>query len=153
MGPLRTVVIFRSEQFNMKETKEHFINPENYGDDLAIWLAGELEKQGAVIMRDEEFPGQEDFGWFIDCKINQNPYTLIIGHTLNDEEQFVWCMWIERNCGFMGSLFGGRKKNILPEAPELLHKVLKSSDKVTDLQWYTDDYLTKNFDELPQAEP
>ena len=153
MGPLRTVVIFKSEQFNMKETKEHFINPENYGDDLTIWLAAEFEKQGAVIEKDEEFPGQEDFGWFIDCKINQNTYTFVISHILDEDDQFLWSIMIERKCGLIGSLLGGRNKNILPEAPGLLQKILKSSDVISNIQWHSSDFLTKNLDESPFMEP
>jgi hypothetical protein len=64
MDKLRSVFTFYTKCFNNNETKDYYVNPANYGDDVAMWLAEEMEKNGATIKREKEFPGQEDFGWY-----------------------------------------------------------------------------------------
>jgi len=36
--PLQTHVTFRSAAFNTTAPKDYFINPDNFGEDLAYWL-------------------------------------------------------------------------------------------------------------------
>ncbi len=52
----RTIFTFYAPSFNTKKNKKYFINPNNYGDDLAVWLADELEKRGAILDKKGEFP-------------------------------------------------------------------------------------------------
>ena len=59
----KTLATFKSNLFNSTETKDYFINPNCFGDDVAKWLLQELRAKG--IKTDKE-PGQEDFGWFFD---------------------------------------------------------------------------------------
>jgi hypothetical protein len=42
---IKTAVTFESTAFNMAEPRDYFINPCCFGDDVAIWLIGELRKQ------------------------------------------------------------------------------------------------------------
>ena len=74
---IKTVVTFESTAFNMAEPKDYFTNPCCFGDDVAVWLIGELRKQGLTT---DEKPGQEDFGWYLNFKVTETSHTLVIGH-------------------------------------------------------------------------
>jgi len=56
----RTLVTFRSSDFNPTESRPHHINPYSFGDDVAGWMVQRLKENGIAV---EENPGQEDFGW------------------------------------------------------------------------------------------
>jgi len=142
MEMLRTIFTFYSSSFNTKQTKKHYINPNNYGDDLAVWLADEIKKLGAIIETENEFPGQEDSGWYVNFIHNKKSYCLIIGSRPDDNNKLEWVGWIERNPGFFGPFFGGRNKNVGREAFQLINKILSSSDKIINLRWH----LKKDFD-------
>lgn len=142
MNELRRIVTFRCPTFNTTEEKEKFINPNNYGDDVAEWVAAELEKIGAKVDREDDFPGQEDFGWYIDFQIGGNPFTLAVGSRPDYGNKFEWVAWIERQCGFFSSMFGGREKNIGLEAIQTIHRILKGRKDVTDIRWH----LKADFD-------
>jgi hypothetical protein len=90
----------------------NFISPGNFGDDVAEWFADELERRGAVIDRDGDFPGQEDFGWYLDLSLKDKPYTIVIGRRPGEADDFEWGAWIERQCGFFRSITGGRNKGM-----------------------------------------
>jgi hypothetical protein len=138
---LRTVVTFNSTAFNMAEPRDYFINPGCFGDDLAKWLIDELRKQG---MKADEQPGQEDFGWYLNFEIAGKGHTFVIGHRpMGESEAGIWIGWLERNAGFIGSLFGGRKRGIQPSAIEAIHKILSNSALVRDVRWY----LQRDFEE------
>src|SRR6267378_7831977 len=122
---IRTVVTFNSKAFNMVEPKDYFINPCCFGDDVAKWLINELRKQG---VKADEQPGQEDFGWYLNFEITGKGHTLVIGHRPSGEsEAGIWIGWLERNTGFIGSLFGGRKRGIQPSAIQAIHRILSDS--------------------------
>lgn len=142
MEKARTIVTFYASGFNTTKTQKHYINPGNYGDDLALYLAAEMEKEGAVLVKEDEFPGQEDFGWFFDFIMDNKRYCLIVGGRIDEADKIEWVAWLERSCGFFASLFGGRNKNIGKEAYELLHRVLSSSDKISKVRWH----LKEDFD-------
>lgn len=135
MNAKRTIVTFRSCAFNSKEQKDYFINAENFGDDLALWLSERFEKRNVRIQKGEDFPGQEDFGWFFNCKVDGDDYCVVIGHHY-DNEDFEWIIWIERKCGLMKSLFGGRKKDIASRVPQTVHEILSSTSDITCIKWH-----------------
>ena len=125
----------------MAEPKDYFINPCCFGDAVAKWLIAELRKQGA---KTDEQPGQEDFGWYLNFEITGKGHTFVIGHRpAGESEAAIWIGWLERNPGFIGSLFGGRKRGIQPSAIEAIHKILSNSALVRDVRWY----LQRDFDE------
>jgi hypothetical protein len=53
-------------------TKEHFINPDRFGEDLAAWLRDKLLNRG----RDVPQLGQEDWGWYLKVKCDEGSYFL-----------------------------------------------------------------------------
>lgn len=133
---MRTVVTFRSTAFNTTEPKPYFINPCCFGDDLAQWLIGELRHRG---LDTDEKPGQEDFGWYLDFQIVGVRSTLVIGFgspPLEGSVDETWIGWIERSRGFLGSVLGGRDRDIDPSAVELIHTILSTSPKFRDVLWH-----------------
>jgi hypothetical protein len=131
---MRTVVTFRSIAFNTTERKPYFINDGCFGDDLASWLIGELQRRGVTT---DERPGQEDFGWHVDFQSSAAGSTLVLGfRPENDQSGGTWVGWVERSRGFLASVFGGRNRNVDPRAAELVHSILSSSSQISDIRWH-----------------
>ena len=131
----RTVVTFQSSIFNSSESRSYFINAENYGDDLAQWISDQLEKRGVEIFKGEEFPGQEDFGWFFCCEIDHEAFCVVVSH-LYDGNSLEWVISVERNYGFIKSLIRGRHRDINRKLLIALHDVLSSSDDIHHIRWH-----------------
>lgn len=130
---IKTVFTFESTAFNMAEPKEYFINPSCFGDDVAMWLIGELQKQGLIT---DEKPGQEDFGWYLNFEVTGTAHTLVIGHRPTGEtEAGTWIGWLERRRGFLGSLVGGRDRGIQPAAVEAIERILSNPSLIRDVRW------------------
>ena len=125
---MNTVAVFESEAFNYTEPKESFINPCCFGDDLARWLMGELTRQQIGV--DDE-PGQEDFGWYFEFSIEGEKYCLVIGGDGEGE----WTLVVERACGLIGSLLGGRHRNVGRPGLAAIEGVLSRSDRIENLHW------------------
>ena len=126
---LRSVITFRSASFNTTQTKDYFINPGCFGDDLARWIGDELSRRGART----EPPGQEDFGWYVRFEFHGTSHDLVIGYRADDN---IWIGWLERARGFWSSLVGSRSRNLSPEAARELHNILSTSPLVSDLKWH-----------------
>ena len=151
MNEVRTVVTFESSAFNTSERKDYFINDCCYGDDMAHWLMKQLRSGGN--QTDAE-PGQEDFGWYFAFRAGDVEYQFIIGHRPADgDDPAVWIGWLERKQGLLGSLFGGRKRGIQPEAVRLLHSVLSSSPEVTSIRWHYQPEFDAGREENGNTEP
>jgi len=131
MPTLRTLVTFQSTSFNTTESREDFINPDNYGDDLARFLMDALRTDGVTV---PDYLGQEDHGWFFTFEVNGTEHDLVVGWA--DGE---WIAWIERRTGLLASLLGRRRHGILPEAVEAVHSVLSSSPEISDARWHLAD--------------
>ncbi|MDY6835662.1 MAG: hypothetical protein SVY53_12760 [Chloroflexota bacterium] len=132
----RTLVTFKNSSFNTTDDREYFINPCNYGEDVAFWIADGLEQFGATVSRKREFPAQEDFGWFVNFRIANQSYCLVVGARSEDENDYEWVVWLERDCGILATLLGGRRRHIEQDAVELVHRVITSSPTTADIRWY-----------------
>ena len=126
---MRTVATFESREFNLTEHREYFINEGGFGDDLGRWLIGKLRAVGADTAAE---PGQEDFGWYVDYTIDDQPFCAVIGNAGGE----FWFVVVERKAGFPGSMFGGRRRNIPESGVTRLHEILSSSAEVSNLQWH-----------------
>lgn len=134
MPEFRTCVTFRCTGFNTTENRDYFINPDNFGDDLALWLMDGLETRGFAVDRsDEGKPGQEDFGWYFGFTVAGVPHTVLLASY--DAEKQSWWAQIERDAGFFASLLGARNRGIRQEAAQALHEVLSSSPQVSEIRW------------------
>jgi hypothetical protein len=148
---IRTVVTFNSTAFNMAEPRDYFINPCCYGDDLAVWLIGELRKRG---VKTDEKPGQEDSGWYVNFEIAGTGHTFVIGHRPNGEsEAGTWIGWLERNRGFFDSILGRRKRGIQPSAVVVVHGILSGSPLIRDARWHFERDFDKGAEEPGASSP
>ena len=143
---LRTHVTFRSPAFDTTGPKEYFINPDNYGDDLAGWLMRELRNRG-VEVGDE--PDQEDHGWYFTFRSCGVAHDFIIG--LREEDE--WLGWLERSVGPVASLLGARKRGIRPEAVLEIDAVLSGSEHIRDVRWHFEEDFMAGREGLGRREP
>jgi hypothetical protein len=148
---IRTVVTFESTAFNMAEPKDYFINPCCFGDDVAEWLIGKLREQG---LKTDEKPDQEDFGWYLDFEVTGIGHTFVIGHRPTGEtEAGTWIGWLERSRGFIGSILGGRNREIQPLAADVIHKTLSNSPLIRDVRWHFQREFDKGYEERGASSP
>jgi len=135
----RTLVVFRSPAFNTSERKPYFVNDGCFGDDVARWMISRL--RSLDIETDDE-PGQEDFGWYFGFRTADGSYSFVIGYR-PDDPVGDWIGTVERHCGFVASLFGGRSKGITAAAAGAIHRALSGAPEITSLSWHYD----RRFDE------
>jgi hypothetical protein len=123
---------FKSTAFNCTEPRDNLVNPGSFGDDVALWLIGEREARGVETLGD---PGQEDYGWYVRFNIAGAEHCVIVGFQPNDPSTGdQWLLFIERQAGFLGSLFGSRKRGISAEAVSIIQDILATSPKIRDLR-------------------
>jgi hypothetical protein len=80
-------------------------------------------------------PGQEDFGWYFGYRTVDRRYTLVLGYR-PEEPDGDWIGTIERDCGLVASLFGGRARGIAPSAAEAVHAALHGAPELTRVEWH-----------------
>ena len=148
---MRTVFTFRSSQFNTSSSREYFINPECFGDDVARWLIAALT---AKDLRADSEPGQEDFGWYFNFDVPEGRHCCVIGYRPEEDgAPGVWIGWIERQAGFVGSLLGGGNRQIAIAATEALHKVLTEGAPIHDVTWHDRKDFDAGREELGASSP
>lgn len=148
---MRTVVIFHSAAFNITEAKDYFINECCFGDDLCKWLIKEFRARG---LETDDAPGQEDFGWFFNFESTEGSYCLVTTYRPGDDnEEGVWICWMERGCGLLASMLGGRKTGISQDTVELLHQVLKGSPAIKNILWHRREDFDKGRGDLGSPIP
>lgn len=128
----RTYVTFRSSKFNVSESREGYLRPTNYGDDVAAWFAEQLRKTGWTI---EDDPGQERDGWYISYRKPGQVYDLVVQLVNGDTGH--WLAWVERAAGIIPSLLGARKKPAPLEAVLPIHDILRGEQEIDDVRWFT----------------
>ena len=142
----RTHVTFRSSAFNTTEPKDYFVNPDNYGDDLANWLMRELRSRGVEV---KDYMGQEDHGWYFTFRSGGVEYDFVVGMRVRDE----WLGWLERSAGFVASLLGARKRGIGSDAALTIDAVLSASEQVRDVRWHFERDFMAGREEPGQPKP
>jgi len=128
---MRTEATFRSSAFNTSDVKPYFINPGCFGDDLAKWIMARLRSSG---VRTADEPRQEDFGWYFEFEVPAGTHCCVLGYQA-DHPEGLWLLWLERRRGFLGSIFGMRKRGIDPAAVKALQDVLGAAPEIRHLQW------------------
>jgi hypothetical protein len=134
---VRTLVTFRSNQFNMTESKPNYINAGCFGDDVADWFLQRLASSGMAV---DTKIGQEDFGWYLGFRSGPYRYHFVLGYNPDG----YWMGELERQRGLIASLFGARKRGIQPDAANAIHSVLASAEGVSEVRWH----FQKDFDAL-----
>lgn len=99
-----------------------------------FWLIQELRKDG---LKTDEKPGQEDFGWYLNFEAGGIGHTFVISHHPEGEtEEGTWIGCIERNRGFIASIFGARKRGIQASAAKEIHRILSRSPLIREVRWH-----------------
>jgi hypothetical protein len=130
---VKTEVRFRSDRFNTAESREYFLNPGCFGDDLCRWLRDALRARG--VATDDE-PGQEDFGWYLGFRAGDGPHVFVVGFEPGDGgDPGRWIGWLERD-GLAATLLGRRRRGVSPRAVELVDAVLSGAPEVRDVSWH-----------------
>jgi hypothetical protein len=128
---MRTEATFRSSAFNTSDVKSYFINPCCFGDDLAKWMMARLRTSG---VRTADEPQQEDFGWYFEFEVPAGTHCCVLGYQAGHPEGR-WLLWLERRRGFLGSIFGMRKRGIDAAAVQALQDVLRTAPEIRALEW------------------
>ena len=105
------------------------VNPGVYGAELASWLAFELAERSVVT----SYPGQEDWGWYIDFSTEDgSEFAVHCGNIGESRER--WGLQLRR---FGRKLFGRDKPPFSDAAPlvDAIRAILESSPEVTSLEW------------------
>jgi len=137
MADTQKYVTFDCSGFNTSEPRDYFINPDNFGDDIARRVMQELQARNTAV--DSEL-GQEDHGWYFTFHSGGQIYDFVLGY--RGEEGAEWLGWLERGAGLLPSLFGARKRSVPPEIAQLVHAALVSLPDVQGTRWH----LAKDFD-------
>ena len=134
---MKTEVRFKSTAFNCTEPKPYFLNPDCFGDDLCRWLMNNLHNRGIQTADEPDEPAQEDFGWYFTFTIAKVNHCFLIGFQPNyPATGDQWIGWLERDAGFIRSLFGRRNKDIRPEAVTILNEILCAAPEIRDVSWH-----------------
>lgn len=118
---------------------DYFINPNCFGDDLAMWLIRSLTERG---VETDSSPSQEDFGWYFRFVVERIEHCVVVGFQPNDLELGdCWIGWLERSVGSIAFVLGERNRAVSPKAIELIDAILSSSPDVHDLTWLPKEVL------------
>ena len=131
-GPMRRLVTFESEAFNTSEPRDYFINPNCFGDDVALRIIQELRDAGVEV---ENEPGQEDFGWDLTFQASGS-HQLVLGYQPETDRSGTWIGWVERNVGLFGTMLG-RRRRVAHNAAALIHQALLSVPEIANVRWHT----------------
>ena len=116
-------LLFETDQFNLSQPKDYFINECCYGDDAAAWLRVKLAEKGIEATE----PGQEDWGWYLDVRHDGNAYFVGVGASPEDRE---WRLMVEKHRSIKDRLTGKNQmmdnegivallKRIIEDEPEM----------------------------------
>jgi hypothetical protein len=129
---VRAVVTFKSSAFNTTERKPYFLNDCCFGDDVARWLIARL--RGAGVETDRE-PNQEDFGWYFGFRTVDGSFTVVLSFR-PDGDTGDWIATIERDCGLVASVFGGRSRGIALSAVTSMDVVMQKAPELERVRWH-----------------
>ena len=128
-------ILFDTDRFNLSETKEHFINPCCFGEDLAAWLRGRLLERGVATIK----PGQEDWGWYIESTLEGNSYFIGIGgvaeESAPDSNDGQWRIMIEKRRSLWEKLSGRNKTSLSDPIFAVIREILKREDGFRDIHY------------------
>lgn len=142
---MRTLVTFFSKDFNSTQPKDYFTNPGCFGDDVCHWMITEMQTAGVDV--DDE-PQQEDFGWYFRFRLPVGRYCFVTSCRPADTDgESLWIGWVERDCGFIASLFGQRQKKISSHAVETVDRVLARGRRITGVLWHEYEKFKNGFEQ------
>jgi hypothetical protein len=129
-------VLFRTKRFNLSTTKEHFINPDCFGEDLAVWLKQKFIARGMDVSQ----LGQEDWGWYLKVKCNKESYFLAMNgipiETDKNQTDFgEWRIIVKKNRSIGQWLANKGKISADDRMVVLIEETLRAEPDFADVHW------------------
>ena len=119
----RTDILFRTDRFNLSESRPHFINENCFGEDLAAWLRTKLLEKGVATGE----PYQEDWGWEMDAGHESVTYLVGVGGNSDEDPKDAnlgeWRVMVTRIRSMKEKLLG--KNNDSGALPAIVLATLK----------------------------
>jgi hypothetical protein len=129
-------VSFKSNRFDGKTVKPHFINPDTgFGEDVIDWVIRNVQHPAITLDK----PIQEDYGWGVWASVNSAPYWIAV--SINEEtigsDVAEWYMTIvyERGCNPFRRAPPSRNDDLLILCHAMDH-ALHGDTAITDIRWW-----------------
>jgi hypothetical protein len=141
MPAMRRSVTFRSDRFESRTPGPHFINPGNFGEDLAVWLRGRLPERLAP-----GEPIQEDYGWGVWVRSGEDPYWIAAGKMEEDEDAEpaplpTWLITVAYDPGLnlLRRLMHRPRRADLDAVCAAIHDALRDEAGISEVQWWPEE--------------
>lgn len=135
---MRRCVTFRSALFESRTPGPHFINPDNFGEDLAAWLQVRLPARFAAAD-----PIQEDYGCGVWTRVGEDAYWIALGKMDEEDEGApadlpTWLVVAAYEPGFnlLRRLTHRPRREDLESLCAGIDDALRSDPGITDVQWW-----------------
>ena len=119
-----------TELFEHREVKPHFINPNCFGEDFAVWLRSKIADLRAEGFELSE-PIQEDYGWGFWATKGADPFWIAISYCGEgpSEEPAEWCVSVGYDPGLnlVKRLFHKPDRQALARLRSRVWEVLRST--------------------------
>ncbi len=125
---METSVDFKSSLFKPFLPDESQVNPYIYGAELSYWLCRKLAEKNVIT----SYPTPEDWGWFIEYRVDNNKYWLCCSNS--DESGKEWRCFIQPQ----SKNFLGTKKAPITLAKSLLialREILEETKGISEIKW------------------
>lgn len=129
-------VSFRTNRFDSKMVKPHFINPNTgFGEDVITWVIQNVQHPAITL----DSPIQEDYGWGVWASVNGAPYWIavsIVEETIgNDLAEWYMTLAYERGCNLLRRVPPSRSEDLLILS-RAIDSALHGDASITDIQWW-----------------
>ena len=132
-------VTFASRRFESRTPGPHFINPGNFGEDLATWLRSRLPERFAP-----GEPIQEDYGWGVWVQAGSDPYWIAVGKMDEDEGEAAadavptWLIALAYEPGFnlLRRLTHRPRREDLDALCAAVHDALQGEAEIDEVRWW-----------------
>ena len=125
-------LFFETDKFNLSVEHENFINPCCFGEDFTEWLKPRLENCGVTV----EDIYQEDWGWEMSCKENNQGYYLGVGGLPEEDNpnKGEWRVMFTKKRSLTEKVFGKNKLSQTENIISCVQKIL-SDTKFSKIQF------------------
>jgi hypothetical protein len=128
-------ILFDTDRFNLSVTKEHFINPCCFGEDLAAWLRSKLVENSIPPLD----PGQEDRGWYIESTLGDASYFIGVGGAANESaanpNEGEWRIMVEKHRSIWDKLKGKNKTSRSDPIFAIIREILKRESDFKNVRY------------------
>jgi hypothetical protein len=128
-------ILFDTDRFNLSVTKEHFINPCCFGEDLAAWLRSKLVENSIPTLD----PGQEDRGWYIESTLGDASYFIGVGGAANESaanpNEGEWRIMVEKHRSIWDKLKGKNKTSRSDPIFAIIREILKRESDFKNVRY------------------